>query len=457
MTWTSFSRSWPRASTISPKDSPSPTIRPDFVTTSSPPISLAVCRTRSERSHVEPRRAIGYRRGATSTLWLKTSGRSAMTLASGMSRPWKSGVRTSTLHLGAWRRIWRMTPTNACAPLSGMSSRSTDVMTAWRRPMRATWRATRAGSSGSFQVGLPVLTWQKPQRRVHVSPRIMKVAVPRSQHSPMFGQAASWHTVCRLSSAILALSSRYIGPPGMGTLNHFGLRSRMSSTSGPRTFRTSIPPGLARERVLCSRWGLVGVVGSAAIADRRLSGENGARPGPVAVGADEGGARPHEGHEREHEERALQRGVLGRAAAPGQRHRAGGQEREVAGQRAGQQDGGRAAPRGRRRVQALATPQPAGRRRDEQAAEAHAEQRAARAEQHADAAPGQQQRRGGAAELVEEGRRDARSDDDEEDAERAVHGPPDVGGRAALLDRVARRISRPSRAPRPARAPGAPA
>ena len=61
--------------------------------------------------------------------------------------------------------------------------------------MSATERATRAGSSGSFQVGLPVLTLQNPQRRVQVSPRIMNVAVPRSQHSPMLGQAASRQTV----------------------------------------------------------------------------------------------------------------------------------------------------------------------------------------------------------------------------------------------------------------------
>ena len=81
-------------------------------------------------------------------------------------------------------------------------------MTAWRRPIRATLRATRAGSSGSFQVGLPVLTLQKPQRRVQVSPRIMKVAVPRSQHSPMLGQAASWQTVWRFSALIRARSSR---------------------------------------------------------------------------------------------------------------------------------------------------------------------------------------------------------------------------------------------------------
>ncbi len=82
------------------------------------------------------------------------------------------------------------------------------MITAWRSPIRATERATRAGSSGSFQVGRPVLTLQKPQRRVQVSPRIMKVAVPRSQHSPTFGHAASWQTVCSLASAISAVSSR---------------------------------------------------------------------------------------------------------------------------------------------------------------------------------------------------------------------------------------------------------
>jgi hypothetical protein len=47
---------------------------------------------------------------------LKTSGRSVMTLASGISSPRKSGVRTSTLHSGACMRIERITPTNAEAP-----------------------------------------------------------------------------------------------------------------------------------------------------------------------------------------------------------------------------------------------------------------------------------------------------------------------------------------------------
>ena len=89
--------------------------------------------------------------------------------------------------------------------------------------MRATERATRSGSSGSFQVGLPVLTLQKPQRRVQVSPRIMNVAVPRSQQSPMFGQAASWQTVCRPSSAIVFDSSRYFALPGPRDLEPRGL------------------------------------------------------------------------------------------------------------------------------------------------------------------------------------------------------------------------------------------
>ena len=84
--------------------------------TSSPPISLALRSTRSERSQCEPRRATGYSRGTTSTLWLKTSGRSAITFASGISSPRKSGVRHSTLHPGACMRIERITPHQTPAP-----------------------------------------------------------------------------------------------------------------------------------------------------------------------------------------------------------------------------------------------------------------------------------------------------------------------------------------------------
>ena len=62
--------------------------------------------------------------------------------------------------------------------------------------MAAIVSATRRGSSRSSSVGIPCATAQYLQARVHTSPRIMKVAVPASQHSPMLGQPASSQTVC---------------------------------------------------------------------------------------------------------------------------------------------------------------------------------------------------------------------------------------------------------------------
>ena len=49
---------------------------------------------------------------------------------------------------------------------------------------------------------MPVLTLQKAQARVQVSPRIITVACFLVQHSPMFGHAASSHTVARLRTRI---------------------------------------------------------------------------------------------------------------------------------------------------------------------------------------------------------------------------------------------------------------
>ena len=55
---------------------------------------------------------------------------------------------------------------------------------------------------------MPVLTLQKAQARVQVSPMIMKVACFLSQHSPMFGQPASSQTVTRpFSLTILRVSA----------------------------------------------------------------------------------------------------------------------------------------------------------------------------------------------------------------------------------------------------------
>ena len=107
----------------------------------------------------------------------------------------KSGVSTSTAHDGARARIARIVAANIPAPPSGRSSRSTEVTTQWRSSICSTAFATRSGSARSSRSGTPDFTLQKPQRRVQTSPRIMKVAVPRSQHSPMLGQFASSQTV----------------------------------------------------------------------------------------------------------------------------------------------------------------------------------------------------------------------------------------------------------------------
>ena len=76
---------------------------------------------------------------------------------------------------------------------------------------------------------MPFETAQKPQWRVHMSPPIMNVAVRSAQHSKMFGQRASWQTVCRfrpsisfstafwfVGSPILIFSHSGFGPRGRG-------------------------------------------------------------------------------------------------------------------------------------------------------------------------------------------------------------------------------------------------
>jgi hypothetical protein len=60
---------------------------------------------------------------------------------------------------------------------------------------------------------LPLGTAQNPQARVQMSPKIMKVAVPCSQHSPMLGQRALSHTVCKSRVRMVRFNSWYFGPP----------------------------------------------------------------------------------------------------------------------------------------------------------------------------------------------------------------------------------------------------
>ena len=111
------------------------------------------------------------------------------------SSPPKSEVSNSTLQRDT-ARIAATVAAHTPAPPSDSSSRFTMVTTTWRSPISATASATRRGSSRSSSVGRPVATEQNRHRRVHTLPRIMKVAVPWvPQHSWMFGQRASSHTV----------------------------------------------------------------------------------------------------------------------------------------------------------------------------------------------------------------------------------------------------------------------
>ncbi len=100
-------------------------------------------------------------------------------------------------HPGAWRRTARTVAAKWAAPPSARSSRLTEVITTYSSPSSRAARPTRSGSSRSSQTGRPCSTAQYPQFLVHTSPRIMKVAVRSSQHSPMFGQWASSQTEWR--------------------------------------------------------------------------------------------------------------------------------------------------------------------------------------------------------------------------------------------------------------------
>ena len=108
---------------------------------------------------------------------------------------------------GESSRTLRMQSTKCAAPPSRRSSRSTLVMTTYFSFSAAMVLARFSGSSASSGSGRPWPTSQKGQRRVHLSPMIMKVAVPLPKHSPMLGQEASSHTVCSRCSRRIDLIS----------------------------------------------------------------------------------------------------------------------------------------------------------------------------------------------------------------------------------------------------------
>src|ERR1700681_517874 len=91
--------------------------------------------------------------------------------------------------------------------------------------------ATRCGSSQSTGSGLPVATAQKPQLRVQIFPRIIKVAVPAPQHSPIFGQLPLSQIVCSLCWSTRFLTCLKFSPIGSLTRSQFGFLFRFSELS----------------------------------------------------------------------------------------------------------------------------------------------------------------------------------------------------------------------------------
>src|SRR5471032_3293900 len=82
--------------------------------------------------------------------------------------------------------------------------------------------ARLVGSFTSNGSGRPCATSQKLQRRVHLSPIIMNVAVPWLKHSLRLGQDASSHTVCRRFSRKILFNSATAGVVGIRILIQSG-------------------------------------------------------------------------------------------------------------------------------------------------------------------------------------------------------------------------------------------
>src|SRR5699024_10470988 len=129
------------------------------------------------------------------------------------------------VHPGFFRRIARTVSAKTAAPPSFKSYLATAVTTTCFNPIISTEYATRSVSSQSSSFGIPVFTAQNLQPRVHVSPKIMKVAVLRSlQHSWMFGHLASSHTVFNFLSRINFFNPVYDLFVFNFILSHSGLR-----------------------------------------------------------------------------------------------------------------------------------------------------------------------------------------------------------------------------------------
>ena len=100
--------------------------------------------------------------------------------------------------------------------------------------------ATFSASSQSTGRGLPVLTPQNLQDLVHIFPRIMKVAVPSPQHSPILGQLPDVQIVCKLLSSTNFLNFAYLGPIGNLTRSQSGFFLWLITFLGRSTLNHSL-------------------------------------------------------------------------------------------------------------------------------------------------------------------------------------------------------------------------
>src|SRR5690606_10997150 len=107
-------------------------------------------------------------------------------------------------------------------PISFKSSLSTEVITACLIFMILIELATFSGSSQSIVPGRPVFTPQNPHERVQTFPKIMKVAVPSPQHSPIFGQLPEVQMVCNWYLSTKPRLSEYFLPVGNLARSHLG-------------------------------------------------------------------------------------------------------------------------------------------------------------------------------------------------------------------------------------------
>src|SRR6056297_3232087 len=120
--------------------------------------------------------------------------------------PSKSGMRTSNVVSGLTFLIVLMVFAQNEAPPSDKSSLSTEVITQCFSFINLIDSARRLGSFWSTGPGFPVFTPQNLHERVQISPKIINVAVPLFQHSPMFGHVPLVQMVCNLYFSTIFLT-----------------------------------------------------------------------------------------------------------------------------------------------------------------------------------------------------------------------------------------------------------